>query len=132
MTLNNFLFYTIFGGQNAILVFQTTCMWDKKCCGLVRDKNISFCHVPCLQFVMYLKMFYKSNTGQLELFCPVLHFLANQTHPYKNCLGHIFILFLVAGLSTILISQLDVFASSETPSSVGARKKKLVDHQNQL
>lgn len=76
------MFYTIFGGQNAILVFYTTCTWDKKlCCGLVRDKNMSFCPVPCLQFVLYLKQFYKSNTGQLELFCPVLHFLANQTHP---------------------------------------------------
>ena len=28
---------------------------------------------------MYLKQFYKSNTGQLELFCHVFHFLANQT-----------------------------------------------------
>jgi len=56
-------------------------MWDKKlCCGLVRDKNISFCPVHCLQFIMYLKQFYKLNTGQLKLFCHVLHFLANQMH----------------------------------------------------
>jgi len=40
--------------------------------------------LSCLQFVLYLKQFYKSNTGQLELFCPVLHFLANQTHQEKN------------------------------------------------
>ena len=46
MVLNNFLFYTIFGGRNAILVFQTTFRCDKKlCCGLMRDKNISFYHV---------------------------------------------------------------------------------------
>jgi len=39
-----------------------------------------FCPVPCLQFVIYMTQFYKSNTGQLELFCHVLHILANQTH----------------------------------------------------
>jgi hypothetical protein len=38
------------------------------------------CPVPCLQFVLYLKQFYKSNIGQVELFCLVLHFLANQAH----------------------------------------------------
>ena len=63
-------------------------MWDKKLwCGLVSDKNFSFYHVPYLQFVMSLKQFYKLNTAQLKLFCLVLHFLTNQTHPpikYQN------------------------------------------------
>ena len=27
----------------------------------------------------------QSNTGQLELFCHVLYFLANQTHPSCHC-----------------------------------------------
>ncbi|KEH33079.1 hypothetical protein MTR_3g021205 [Medicago truncatula] len=48
-----------------------------KSCAVVwrGDKNYSFCPVPYLQFDLFLKLFYKSNTGQLELFYPVLHFL---------------------------------------------------------
>jgi len=33
---------------------------------------------------MYLKQFYKSNIEQLKLFCPVLHFLANQAHEFRQ------------------------------------------------
>ena len=48
IVMNNFLSYTMFGGQKAISVFQTICTWDKMfCCGLVMDKNISFCLATC-------------------------------------------------------------------------------------
>jgi len=58
-------------------------MWDKKlCCGSVRDKNFCFYLVLCLQFVMSLKQFYKSNTVQTWVILSFI-FLANQTHSIK-------------------------------------------------
>jgi len=51
--------------------------------GLVKDKNFSFCVVPCVWFVLFLKQFYKSNSGQLKLSYHVLHFIAYQT-PLQN------------------------------------------------
>jgi hypothetical protein len=81
MVLNNFLSYTIFGGQNVILVFLTTCRWDKKLwCGLWGTRIYVFviCLMPLV--CLSLKQFYRSNIVQLELSCHVLHFLTNQTH----------------------------------------------------
>lgn len=77
--LNNFHSYKIFGEQKVILYFMQLVIWTKKLCGrLVRDKNIGFCHVSCLHFVMSLQQFYKSNTILLKLFCHVI-FFAYQT-----------------------------------------------------
>jgi hypothetical protein len=47
----------------------------------VRDTNFSFLHVPCLQFVMSLKQFYKSNTIQLELSMSYPSFFSKSNTP---------------------------------------------------
>lgn len=66
MVLNNFL-------------VEKKLFQDKKLfCSLVRNKNFSFCLVSCLQFVMSLKQFYKSNAIQQEMSCVVLHFFFQQ------------------------------------------------------
>jgi len=52
------------------------------CCGLVRDKNLYFCHVSYLRFVLSQKQFYKSNTTQLKLSRP--SFFNKSNTPLKS------------------------------------------------
>jgi len=83
-----FCFIWFLGDEMLFWYFKQPVRGTKKLYyGLVRDKNISFCLVPCIWLVQHLKQFYKSNTGQLKLFCFVLHFLANQTHPRGQWVG---------------------------------------------
>jgi len=79
MVLSNFLFYMIFGGQ--IWYFKQLIRGTKVVLWFGEGQKYEFLSCPLPPVCVYLKQFYKSNTRQLELFCSVLHFLANQTHP---------------------------------------------------
>ena len=72
----------IFYGQNAIFVFYTTCIWNKNlCCGLVRDKNVGFCHIIYPKTCSVSETILQLNTIQLKLPYIVPYFLVDQTHP---------------------------------------------------
>lgn len=55
---------------------------DKKLyCIFVRNKNLCFSRVSCIQFCLVPLPVFKSNMVLLELSNSVHYFLANQTHP---------------------------------------------------